>query len=271
MDTPDVFKRVEYKYLLSPQQFDSLTDSLAGKVRPDEFGRSTISSLYYDTRQFAMINRSLEKPVYKEKLRIRAYGTPEDGDPVYVELKKKFKGVVYKRRVPLTAKAAYAFMGGASYRSAALAFPLADATLQDEFLSPKRVQIAEEIAQCCKRWEMPRPAMMVCVEREAYRCIDSPDLRITFDIMPRWRTDNLFFSAEQAGRLLYPDGKVIMEIKCADAYPFWLIEKLNRHGVYPQPNSKYGLSYQEHHRLARTLPRHRSNTVPEARIAAFAG
>lgn len=119
MNTPDVFKRVEYKYLLSPRQFDSPTESLADKIRPDEFGGSTISSLYYDTRQFAMINRSLEKPVYKEKPRIRAYGTPEDGDPVYVEPKKKFRGVVYKRRVPLTANAAYAFMGGVSYRSAA--------------------------------------------------------------------------------------------------------------------------------------------------------
>lgn len=174
MNTPDVFKRVEYKYLLSPQQFDSLTESLADKIRPDEFGRSTVSSLYYDTRQFAMINRSLEKPVYKEKLRIRAYGTPEDGDPVYVE-------------------------------------------------------------------------------REAYRCISAPDLRITFDIMPRWRTDDLFFSAEQAGHLLYPDDKMIMEIKCTDAYPFWLIEELDKHGVYPQPNSKYGLSYQEHHHLSCAL------------------
>ena len=271
MNTPDVFKRVEYKYLLSPQQFDSLTESLADKIRPDEFGGSTISSLYYDTRQFAMINRSLEKPVYKEKLRIRAYGTPEDGDPVYVELKKKFRGVVYKRRVPLTANAAYAFMGGVSYRSAALAFPLADAALQDGCLLPRRIQIAEEISQCCKRWEMPRPAMMVCVEREAYRCISAPDLRITFDIMPRWRTDDLFFSAEQAGHLLYPDDKVIMEIKCTDAYPFWLIEELDKHGVYPQPNSKYGLSYQEYHHLSCTLPRRRSRAVPEARIAAFAG
>lgn len=174
MNTPDVFKRVEYKHLLSPQQFDSLTESLADKICPDELGGSIISSLFYDTRQFAMINRSLEKPVHKEKLRIRAYGTPEDGDPVYVE-------------------------------------------------------------------------------REAYRCISAPDLRITFDIMPRWRTDDLFFSAEQAGHLLYPDGKAIMETKCTDAYPFWLIEELDKHGVYPQPNSKYGLSYQEYHHLSCTL------------------
>lgn len=71
--------------------------------------------------------------------------------------------------------------------------------------------------------------------------------------MPRWRTDDLFFSAEQAGHLLYPDDKMIMEIKCTDAYPFWLIEELDKHGVYPQPNSKYGLSYQEHHHLSCAL------------------
>ena len=109
---PDVFKRVERKYLLTPAQYEELLDRMSDRVGDDAFPHSLIQSMYYDTPVHGMICRSLEKPVYKEKLRVRAYGYPTPDSPVYVELKKKYDGVVYKRRASMEAGRAMALLRG---------------------------------------------------------------------------------------------------------------------------------------------------------------
>lgn len=70
-------------------------------MKLDSYGRTTIRNIYLDTETFRLIRRSLEKPVYKEKLRIRSYRPVHNADPVFVEIKKKYKSVVYKRRLQL--------------------------------------------------------------------------------------------------------------------------------------------------------------------------
>ena len=96
------FKRYEKKYLLSPQQYRMVRQGIQERMQLDQYGLYTICSIYFDTDNFQLIRSSLEKPVYKEKLRLRSYGVPEDAQsPVFLELKKKYKGVVYKRRVDM--------------------------------------------------------------------------------------------------------------------------------------------------------------------------
>ena len=92
---PMTFQRYETKYMLSPIM---ARKSLPGHLQMDEYGLDTICSLYYDTLDHQLIRRSLEKPVYKEKLRLRSYGPAKETSPIYVELKKKYEGIVYKRR-----------------------------------------------------------------------------------------------------------------------------------------------------------------------------
>ena len=96
-----VFERVERKFLLTPSQYEGLMRVLPEYMQADQYGESTILSLYLDTADSLLIRRSLEKPVYKEKLRLRSYGVPGDGDNVFLEMKKKVQGVVYKRRICL--------------------------------------------------------------------------------------------------------------------------------------------------------------------------
>ena len=93
------FERVEKKYFLLPAQYETFQTALSGFVRPDAYPVYTLCNLYYDTDDYRLIRASLEKPVYKEKLRVRSYGVPGDDAKVFVELKKKFDGVVYKRRI----------------------------------------------------------------------------------------------------------------------------------------------------------------------------
>ena len=98
-----VFKRLEKKYLITKEQYEALVLALSEHIVSDEYGKSTINNIYFDTPDYRLIRASIEKPtVYKEKLRIRSYGIPEADSNVFVELKKKYKGIVYKRRVDMT-------------------------------------------------------------------------------------------------------------------------------------------------------------------------
>ena len=113
-DTKFTFKRYEKKYLLTAAQYERIRARLDAYIEPDEFFSSTVCSLYYDTGDFELIRRSIDAPVYKEKLRVRAYNVPAPDGTVFVELKKKFKGVVYKRRVMMAADTAMRYLAGQS-------------------------------------------------------------------------------------------------------------------------------------------------------------
>ena len=241
------FARKEKKYLLSPGQFDSLMGEIGGRLEEEPFGRSKVSSLYYDTPAFELIGRSMEKPLYKEKLRIRSYGEYDPDAAVFVELKKKFKGIVYKRRVRMAERAAYLFMGGRPYEQACRAYPL-HPRVEDEGASCISIQveqqIAHEIEACICRYPGLTPSMMVVVDRLPLHTVDGNDVRITFDIDPRYRCEGLAFSQRLAGDPIFPDGEVVMEVKCQAAYPLWLVRALDRVGAYCRSCSKYGTAYQ---------------------------
>nr|WP_330423131.1 polyphosphate polymerase domain-containing protein [Butyricicoccus sp. OF13-6] len=106
------FKRYEKKYLVTQQQYDALAKVFAARMVPDRFAESTISNIYYDTPDFRLIRRSLDRPAYKEKLRLRTYRTPGADTEAFVEIKKKYDHIVYKRRVAMTYSEAQAYLDG---------------------------------------------------------------------------------------------------------------------------------------------------------------
>lgn len=198
-----VFQRVEKKYRLDAARRAALEEGLATALAPDGYGRACITSLYLDTPDRALIDRSLEKPPYKEKLRLRAYGEPAgaalaaafaggagtaapadgSGVPVFLEIKKKFRGVVYKRRVSLSLGAAVAYLDGVPYEEACAARPLADAALQQASLAPRSRQIARELDAALVRHGRLAPSMAIRCERVAWAPRDSAEAgpRVTFD------------------------------------------------------------------------------------------
>ena len=101
MDYQDVFERYEYKYFLTPSQKRKLLELSEGRLELDRYGRTTIRNIYYDTDSFRLIRDSLDHPVYKEKLRLRSYQKASDNDPVFIEIKKKYEDIVYKRRIAI--------------------------------------------------------------------------------------------------------------------------------------------------------------------------
>ena len=300
-----VFKRVEKKYRIGAAERAAVEAAAGGPMAVDAYGRTRITSLYLDTPERSMIAQSVEKPLYKEKLRLRAYGDAagvalmgafgagpivrepgglplSDGEvetrvasglqvpgaalalPVFFGIKKKFKGIVYKRRLALTLPAALAFVSGLPYEQACARWPLSDAALAAAALSPTTRQIARELEAAMDRWLPLVPSMGIACDRAAWayrpemfqeregdELFDS-ELRITFDDCLEYLDCHRFRSP---WRPIIESSESVMEIKSAGPYPPWLVEVLSAERIYPASFTKYGNAYQ----MATAEPRARNH------------
>lgn len=218
------FERRELKYRITDAQRAALEAAFGARMVPDEYGESTICNIYYDTADYRLIRASLEKPAYKEKLRLRSYGVTEPGGEVFLELKKKYKGIVYKRRITLPEDAAGEFIAGRA--------PLGE-----------HGQIGREIEYFTAFYAPLLPAVHLSYERSAWFSREDRDLRITFDKNIRFRQEDVSLTLPAGGRRILPEGESLMEIKAAAALPLWLVSELDTLGIYQSTFSKYGEAY----------------------------
>lgn len=222
----DTFKRYEKKYLLSQKQYEQLTQKLKGKMVPDQFANSTILNIYYDTPDYRLIRASLEKPIYKEKLRLRSYGVPSYNDEAFIELKKKYKGVVYKRRVGMNLSDADGYLDGLGK-------------------TEKEDQILKEIDWFLRFYKKISPAMFISYDRIAMYSRENPDLRLTFDCHITYRSYDLDLTKGIYGTELLDPGQRLLEIKIPEVMPIWMSHILTGCKIYPVSFSKYGKAYAE--------------------------
>lgn len=227
------FKRCETKYLLTPQQAEQFFTATQGMLSPDRYGKYTICNLYLDTDDFFLIQHSLDKPVYKEKLRLRSYGNVNAEDKVFLEIKKKFRGVVYKRRITLPLEHAENY--------------IFNNVKPPELKGYHENQIFNEIDHLMHQYQ-PQPKVYLAYDREAYFAPDIPELRVTFDRNIRSRWDGMTLSHDNGTSLLDTgiEDYRLMEIKCAEAVPTELAAILSSMKIYPVSFSKYGNIYKHH-------------------------
>ncbi len=219
-----VFRRYELKYLLTTGQKEKVLAAMQDHMALDKYGRATIRNLYYDTDTYLLIRRSIEKPAYKEKLRVRSYQQATGESPVFVELKKKYDDVVYKRRLALPNDQAMAWLAGQTHPGL-------------------QTQIAKEIDYTMARYGPLKPRVFLSYEREAYYCGDGTDLRVTFDDTILCRQEDLSLTGEVSGSPILPEGMTLMEIKCGGGIPLWMTRALSEEKIYKTSFSKYGTAY----------------------------
>lgn len=220
------FRRIEKKYLMNRRQYDQFMIDVQDIMQVDEYGLSTINNIYYDTEHFDLISRSLEKPKFKEKLRLRCYGVPESPEyTAFIELKKKYKGVVYKRREEMTLGEAVRYLETGEY---------------DRPFS----QIMKEI-DYFRCFYHPVPQIFVGYDRIAMYKTDDPDFRITIDENIRTRNTELDLMAGSHGRRIIPADCYIMEIKCRGSMPLWMARILRDLKIRPVSFSKVGEAYRQ--------------------------
>ena len=222
-----VFKRYELKYLLTRAQCEAVKSEISSRLSPDVFGKNTVQSLYLDTDDFRLVRESIEKPVFKEKLRLRCYNLNNCDKDIFIEMKRKYDGVVYKRRISCKENEVNEVLNE----------------------NPQTSQIGKELDYFMRFYGTLSPKMLILYDREAFFDKES-DLRVTFDENIRYRTDDLnFYTSLDGEELLSSDG-VLMEIKTGSAIPLWLCKILDKEKIIKQSFSKYGTECQP--RIIRT-------------------
>ena len=221
-----IFKRYEKKYLLTEEQGAKVKEIILRHMVPDTYGEYLVQNLYYDTENWDVIRASLQKPVYKEKLRLRCYGEVGDASELFLELKKKCKGIVYKRRIILSAKA----FAEESIRAAVSQTPSQIAREIDFYLQSKAVS----------------QKIYIAYQRLAFSGVEDEGLRITFDTDVRFRLNDLSLLGTGAEQNILSQGNILMEVKTLGGMPLWLAAALSKHGVFPVGFSKFGVCYTDY-------------------------
>ena len=220
----NIFERYEFKFIIKAEQKESILKGIEDYMSLDKYGRSAICSLYFDTDDYRLIRRSIERPVYKEKLRLRSYGRAYGDSLVYAELKKKYKSVVYKRRLPIMENEAVNWLCNGKG-------------------SKERSQISAEIEYFLQYYGSLSPKVFLSYEREAYFMKAGGDFRLTFDDSILCRETELTLNSAPYGTAVLPPDRVLMEIKCSGGIPLWMTELLSRNKIYKTSFSKYGTAY----------------------------
>lgn len=222
----NIFKRYEKKYLLSASQYCYICEYLTSYTVPDRYADTKVCNIYFDTPNKQLIRSSIEKPVYKEKLRLRCYGDVKNDSRCFLELKKKYKGVVYKRRISAQYDKGLDYLCG-----------------KDDCIEPS--QIKEEIEYFKNFYPHLSPAMCIFYDRLAFCEKSDPNVRLTFDTNIICRENDLDLTRGVYGKRILSEDMVLLEIKTLGGMPIWLSQMLSRFEIYPSSFSKYGTAYKQ--------------------------
>lgn len=227
----EIFNRREVKYIVDSAKKDIMISALGEYMKEDKYNIDgkpyTICNIYYDTDDNYLIQKSVSKPVYKEKLRLRGYGVPKPGDLVFLEIKKKFKGVVNKRRTRLELEEAKNFVSSG------------------ELMEPKpymNMQVLREIQYFMSIYDL-KPSLYLAYDRLAFFDKADSEFRVSFDTNIRSRRHDLYLDAGDYGKPMLPDDFWIMEVKVNKNLPLWFTRLLNENKIYHLSFSKYGTEY----------------------------
>lgn len=219
------FRRVEKKYIVTKNQYLMLKEAIKDKMVEDEYGESTIYNIYLDTEDFDLIKHSITKPIFKDKVRLRSYNKPTAESNVFLEIKRKYDGVVSKRRIEINLNDFYDY-------------------LQDDNKTSDKNQIKKELNYYFNYYHL-KPAMFLTYERVAYYDKENRDFRLTFDNNIIARNYDLQIEKENYGDSIFNEDSYIMEVKTLGAMPIWFVKLLNDLKVYPSSFSKYGEAYKK--------------------------
>lgn len=223
-----IFSRVEKKYLLDEEKYNLFMKKISKNIVRDKNYHSTICNLYLDTANFDLIKQSIQKPLYREKFRIRSYNVPNLDDSIFFEVKKKYNQVVSKRRIKVKLS-----------------------SVSDYLYNKKKIdnveneQILNELEYSVDKYKLI-PKVYIAYERDSYEGAFDKNVRITFDSNLRFRQEDLDLENGCAGKLYFDKPTYIMEIKTLGGMPIWLTSVLSQLEIFPSSFSKYGNIYKKY-------------------------
>ncbi len=217
-----IIDRMEQKYFISFNDYDKLMNRINDKLVKDKYFDERIYNVYFDNDDYDLINKSLEKPIYKEKVRLRSYSKANSNTNVFLEMKKKFDGHGNKRRVDIN------YLEARNY-------------IDRNIIPDTNKQIMREIDYVFKKNDL-KPKISLTYDRLSYAFKDDESYRITFDTNIRYSNKKLDLVDLDDEDCLLNNG-YIMEVKTLKGYPVWFIDALNDLKIYPVSYSKVGEAY----------------------------
>lgn len=219
----DTFERVEDKYELSQSEYLSFLEAIQAHVHPDIYHKYTVHSVYFDNDHYQLAVNSLQKPEYKCKVRLRTYQDPDADTMCFLELKKKYNDIVYKTRFYMEVASAYQY-------------------LYQNKMPKNPNNIMRELDYVFHFYKL-KDFCYVQYDRECYAANEDMDVRITFDTNIRYRLDDISLSRNGSETNLTEENVYMLEIKCKDRYPMWLVQILSKMKLYKKSFSKCGSIY----------------------------
>ena len=224
----NTFQRREKKILYDASLTEPLKQRIEEYMNADPYNKDgrpyTICNLYFDNVNNDVIRNSVQLPKYKEKLRLRSYGTPDLDTKVFLELKKKLNGIGTKRRAKLTLAEVYEFLDGRKY---------------PENTKYINTQVLREIDYYLSHTPV-EPVAYVSYQRYAYFGKEDQNFRITFDFDIITRRHDLSLESGRFGAPLLPDNLALLEVKFAGAVPLWFVKIMSEFGLSFHTFSKIG-------------------------------
>ena len=222
----EIFRRVEKKYIINKEQYEKILPEIKKHMNEDQYGKSTICNIYFDTDQYELIRHSITKPYYKEKIRLRSYNTPKNDSKVYLEVKRKYDGVVGKRRIEMTLDDFEKYSDNPNS------------------ITNSNTQIKRELDYTFAHYNLKK-AMYLSYDRTAFYQKDNMDFRATFDSNVIARNYDLDLEKGSYGIDILGKDLYILEIKTLGSIPMWFVKVINELGIKPGNFSKYGEAYEQ--------------------------
>ena len=219
-----IIDRMEQKYFISFDKYKELMNKIEDKLVKDKYFDERIYNIYFDNDQYEFIIKSLDKPLYKEKVRLRSYTEAKEGTNVFLEIKKKYKGLGNKRRVVIDYKDAINY-------------------IDNNIIPDTNKQIMSELDYTFKKNNL-KPKISLTYDRLSYAFKDDESYRVTFDTNIRYSNKKLDLVNIDDEDSLFNDG-YIMEVKTLKGYPNWFSKVLNELKIYPTSYSKVGEAYKK--------------------------
>ena len=220
----EFFRRVEKKYIINKKQYELILKGIKNEMDLDPHGKSTICNLYLDDDNYSLIKNSLQKPVYKDKVRIRSYNLADLESDVYVEVKKKYDGIVSKRRIKAKLKDVYSYLN------------------KEKSIPHKNSQVGKELDYYFKYYNL-HPTAYITYDREAYYARNDKGFRITFDTNIQARDYDLGLDKGIYGNKIFDKDKILMEVKTLGGIPIWFVKMMSEYEIRQGHFSKYGATY----------------------------
>ncbi len=220
----EFFRRIEKKYIIDKKQFELIKKGIEKEMYLDPHGKSTICNLYLDTNDYSLIKHSLERPIYKDKVRIRSYNVANTKSDVYLEIKKKYDGIVSKRRIKAKLQDIYAYLN------------------KKNEIPNSESQVSKELDYYFKYYDL-HPTAYITYDREAYYAKNDNGFRITFDTNITARDYDLALDKGIYGKKIFEQDKILMEIKTLGGIPMWFTKMMSEYEIRPGHFSKYGATY----------------------------